>query len=66
MVVGATESTVHVGVGLNNCKNWLGHMSWKEAVGGGGASYGGRTSLEYEKMHPEEADSIHVVFSGYC
>ena len=31
----------------------------------GDAAHGGRTSLEYQKLQPHEADSIHVVFYGW-
>ncbi|XP_040252138.1 uncharacterized protein [Aegilops tauschii subsp. strangulata] len=68
LAVGDSESTVCPGAGLNNCKSWLGHLSWREATRI--ATHGGHTTLAYKMKHPEEANSIQVVFSGlrlvYC
>ena len=62
LAVGESEGTVCPGAGLNNCKSWLGHLSWRDATGI--ATHGGRTMLAYQMKHPEEADSIQVVFLG--
>lgn len=59
----APELAVCTGARLIQCKPWLGATSWKEATGT--AAHGGRTTLEYQKLHPHEEDSIQVVFSSY-
>ena len=65
--LGAAEKTIDAGAGLI-CRNWFedqnaGEGLWKNAVGK--AAHGGRTTLEYQLQHPEEADSIHVVNIGW-
>ncbi|XP_044445024.1 homeobox protein HOX1A-like [Triticum aestivum] len=65
--LGAAEKTIDAGAGLI-CRNWFedqnaGEGIWKNAVRK--AAHGGRTTLEYQLQHPEEADSIHVVNIGW-
>ena len=65
--LGAAEKTIDAGAGLI-CHKWFEDSYgeeglWRKAVGQ--AAHGGKTTLEYQLRHPEEADSIHVVNIGW-
>ena len=61
--VGDLKCPVCAGARLSREMHGVGCGSWRAAVSEAG--HGGRSTLEYQKMHPEEADAIHVLFSGF-